>query len=124
MLDVLRSIRKYYKKKDVDTLIIVRYLMGTAYLPTRFAKIAYSFFEKFVPTSNYMFFLDTDPNMLLSRVEARKEKEIFESLDELMKVRKKALMLARRWNIINTSGSVEVTFSFIERLLIKLDKKQ
>ena len=57
MVDVLRSIKKYYGKKEYDTLIMVRYLMGTAYLPQRLAKIAYDLFENFVPTSDYMFSL-------------------------------------------------------------------
>ena len=61
MLDVLRSIRKYYRKKDIDTLIMVRYLVGTAYLPFRLARLAYRYFEHFVPVSKYMFFLDATP---------------------------------------------------------------
>ena len=56
MMDVLCSIKKYYRKKEYDTIIMVRYLVGTAYLPERFAKLAYKFFENFVPTSPYMFF--------------------------------------------------------------------
>ncbi|ENO12487.1 hypothetical protein MBGDC06_00725, partial [Thermoplasmatales archaeon SCGC AB-539-C06] len=44
---------------------MVRYLMGTAYLPQRLAKIAYDLFENFVPTSDYMFFLDASPTKLL-----------------------------------------------------------
>jgi len=32
MLDVLRSIRLYYRPKEEKTLIMVRYLMGTAYV--------------------------------------------------------------------------------------------
>ena len=50
MFDVLRSIRKYYRRNDIDTLIMTRYLVGTAYLPTKLAKIAYKFFIGFVPT--------------------------------------------------------------------------
>ena len=123
MVDVLRSIKKYYGKKEYDTLIIVRYLMGTAYLPQRLAKIAYDLFENFVPTSDYMFFLDAPPAKLLKRFEERNELEMFETLDELVKVRKKALLLAESWNIIDTTGTVEATFSHIENVLEKIDKK-
>ena len=123
MLDVLRSIKKYYGKKDVDTLIMVRYLMGTAYLSSKLAKIAYKLFESFVPTSDYMFFLDASPGKLLERVKKRKETEMFETLNELVKVRKKALSLAKNWNIINTVQSAENTFAHIEEILDKIDSK-
>jgi len=123
MVDVLRSIKKYYGKKEYDTLIMVRYLMGTAYLPQRLAKIAYDLFENFVPTSDYMFFLDASPIKLLKRFEERDELEMFETLDELVKVRKKALLLAESWNIIDTTGTVEATFSHIENVLEKIDNK-
>jgi len=123
MVDVLRSIKRYYGKKEYDTLIMVRYLMGTAYLPQRLAKIAYDLFENFVPTSDYMFFLDAPPAKLLKRFEERNELEMFETLDELVKVRKKALLLAESWNIIDTTGTVEATFSHIENVLEKIDKK-
>lgn len=121
MLDVLRSIKKYYRGKDIDTLIMVRYLVGTAYLSERLAKITYEFFENFVPTSKYMFFLDGLPSILLKRVEGRKEKEMFETLIELRNVRSRALKLVKNWNIIDTSGSIDNTFSQIEKILNKLD---
>ena len=124
MLDVLRSIKKYYRKKDYGTLIMVRYLMGTAYLPSRLTKVAYTFFENFVPTSDYMFFLDAHPDVLLKRVGNRREKEMFETFNELLKVRKKALLLAEHWNIVDTSGSPMETFSHIERMLDRLDRRK
>jgi len=124
MMDVLRSIRKYYGRKDIDTLIMVRYLVGTAYLPERLARIAYRFFENFVPTSKYMFYLDASSDELLQRFENREQKEMFENLHELEKVRKKALGLVCNWNIIDTSVSVEDTFSRITTVLNKLDKKR
>jgi dTMP kinase len=121
MLDVLRSIKKFYRRKDIDTLVMVRYLVGTAYLSENLAKIAYRFFENFVPTSDYMFFLDASPEELFKRVEYREQKEMFETLDELENVRKKALNLVSNWNIIDASGSIENTFSQIENVLNKLD---
>jgi dTMP kinase len=123
MMDVLTSIRKYYRPKKFDILIMVRYLVGTAYLPKKFAIIAYKFFENFVPISDYMFFLDAPPEVLLNRIEKRKEKEMFETLEEFENVRKKALHLVREWNIIDISGSIENSFSKIENILDKLDNK-
>jgi dTMP kinase len=122
MLDVLRSIRKYYRKKECDTLIMVRYLVGTAYLPSKLAKFGYRFFYNFVPTSDYMFFLDASPEELFKRIKRRNKKEIFETLSELIKVRKKSLMLVKNWNIISTSGSIKNTSSQIEKVLDSLDK--
>jgi len=123
MLDVLRSVRKYYRKKECDTLIMVRYLIGTAYLPSKLAGLGYRFFYNFVPTSDYMFFLDAKPEELLKRVEEREQKEMFETLNELVKVRKKALILVKNWHIIDTSGSIKDTASRLEKVLFSLDKK-
>ena len=123
MLDVLYSIKKYHRPENPETLVMVRYLMGTAYLPKRLYKIGYKFFEKLVPTSEYMFFLDAPPKELVKRVEKREKKEIFETLEELIKVRKKALILAKNWFIIDTSRSIEDAYAKIESILDMLDKK-
>ena len=117
-IDVLESLRLYYRPRQYDTLIIVRYLMGTAYLPRTLARFAYLLFEKFVPTSEYMFFLDADPDELLERIKRRNEVEMFETYDALVKVRGKALLLAKGWHVIETSGSVEDTFSRIKKILV------
>ena len=121
MFDVLTSIRNYYRCKDIDTLIMVRYLVGTAYLPEKLAKIGYNFFYGFVPTSNYMFFLDAEPEVVLKRFEERSEKEMFETLESLVKVRNKALSLVKDWYIIDSSKSIDKTYLSIEKILDKLD---
>ncbi len=119
--DVLRSIRLYYRRPKHDTIILVRYLMGIAYLPKVSGRIAYRVFEKLVPTSKYMFFLDATPKMLMERIKKRKEKEMFETYDALKRVRKKALDLAKNWHIIDTSESIEKTYEKIEIILNMLD---
>ena len=119
-LDVIRSIRKYYGKSD--TFIVVRYLVGVAYLPFPVAKILYKFFETFLPTSCYMFFLDVEPENSLKRIQGRKEKEMFESMEELRKVREKALKLVKGWHIIDTNRSIEETYEEIEAILDELDR--
>lgn len=122
--DVLRSIRIYYRKPKNDTIIFVRYLMGVAYLPNFLAKIAYRIFEKLVPTSKYMFFLDASPKMLIERIKKRKEKEMFETYSALVRVRKKAINLAKGWYVIDTSKSIDQTYFEIEKILNDLDKNQ
>lgn len=123
-LDVIRSIRKYYGKSD--TFIVVRYLVGVAYLPLPLARILYKFFETFLPTSEYMFFLDVEPEELLRRIENRVdgsgEKEMFENMEELEKVRKKALKLVKGWHIIDANRSIEEIQEEIGSILDGIDK--
>jgi dTMP kinase len=120
-MDVLYSIRHYYRKPTSDTMIMVRYLMGTAYLPKKLTKIGYHFFERLVPTSSYMFFLDATPEELVERIKQRSEVEMFETQEAFLKVRSKALELAKGWHIINTGQSVEETYQAIEKILDQLD---
>lgn len=95
-LDVMYSLRRYYRKPSSDTLIMVRYLMGTAYLPRRLTRFGYRFFERLVPTSKYMFFLDATPDELLERVKQRKETEMFETLEEFLKVQEESAGFGER----------------------------
>ena len=121
--DVLRSLRVYFRYPKSDTLIMVRYLMATAYLPKGLAKFTYGIFERFVPLSDYMFFLDATPSELLERIKQRNEIEMFENYKELVRVRKKALDLANNWYIIDTSQPIEKTYYCIQEVLNLLDKK-
>lgn len=118
-LDVIHSIRTYYGKSD--TFIVVRYLVGVAYLPFPIARILYKFFSTFLPMSSYMFFLDIEPMESLKRIEERKDREMFETLEELRKVRKKALKLVKDWHIIDTHNSINETHEEITKILDKLD---
>ena len=123
MLDVLRSIRKYYNPQKKGTIIMVRYLMGTAYLPKKLVRFGYKFFEHFVPISPYMFFLDAPTEEILNRIKQRSHHEIFETYEALEKVRKKAMLLLDNWYIIDTSGTVDDTFASICLLLKEIDNK-
>jgi dTMP kinase len=105
MVDVIRSIL-LYSWRNYDYMVFVRYLMGTAYLPPPLHRIAYCFFEAFVPTSQYMFFLDVAPSEADRRLrESREKLEMFESLEELEQTRRKAISLAsnEKWTIINAN---------------------
>jgi len=109
MLDVIRSILLYSWRK-YDYVIFVRYLMGTAYLPSPLHRVAYHFFASIVPTSNLMFFLDVNPEEAYRRIrQERKRREMFESLEELKRIRRKALSLASidKWTIINANKPVK-----------------
>jgi dTMP kinase len=120
--DVIRSLRLYQNK--ADTLIMVRYLMGVSYLPLSLAILLYKFFSLILPLSQYMFFLDVEPEESLKRLSLRDEKEeMFENINDLIKVRKKQLSLAKDWYIINTCGSIEDVQRQIEVILDHLDKE-
>ncbi len=116
-LDVIRSVRIYYGK--ADTVIFARYLMGVAYLPFPLAKLFYKLFETVLPTSRYMFFLDVEPQEALRRLKTRNNEEMFENLDDLIKVRRKALQLAQGWCIINTECPIEEVQAQINLILDK-----
>ncbi len=122
-LDVIYSIRKFYKKRNIDTFIIVRYLVGVAYLPFFLARILYKVFSTFLPLSPYMFFLDVTPQESLRRLTARSEREMFENLQELRHVRYKALQLVQDWHIIDGNHSIQKTYAQIASILDSLDQK-
>jgi dTMP kinase len=120
MLDVLRSVLLYSWLR-YDYIIFVRYLMGTAYLPSPLHKIAYPLFAVIVPTSELMFFLDVGPEEAYRRIqESRKRLEMFESLTELEHVRRKCLYLALtyRWKIIDANKSIEDVARDIRKLIM------
>jgi dTMP kinase len=109
-----------YNKK-AETVIMVRYLMGVAYLPFPLAKILYKFFTVVLPTSEYMLFLDVEPEESLKRLLKRNELEMFENLNDLIKVRGKALKFTEKWHIINTGNSIEHAQMEINGVLDCLD---
>lgn len=122
MLDVVRSILLYSWRK-YDYVIFVRYLMGTAYLPSPLHRLAYGFFALLVPTSDLMFFLEIDPAEAHRRIQRGRDRlEMFENLKELEKVRCKALSLAQigKWTIVDASKPVEEVEREIRRLCLEL----
>lgn len=108
MFDVIRSVLLYTWRR-FDYLIFIRYLMGTAYLPSPLDRMTYHFFSLVVPTSNLMFFLDVSPKEAYRRIQqTRNKREMFESLEELNRIRRKALILALigKWTIINADKKI------------------
>ena len=119
MADVIRSILLYSWRK-YDYLIFVRYLMGTAYLPSPLHSIAYRFFALVVPKPGAMLFLDIPPDEARRRiVGARKNHEVFEQINELKKVRAKGLFLALidKWVIIRADRPIAEVGIDLRRIL-------
>jgi len=121
-MDIIRSIRIYYG--NANTVIFVRYLMGVAYLPFPLAKLFYKLFEAVLPISECMFFLDVEPQEALRRLQTRNEEEMFENLDDLIKVRKKVLKLSEGWHIINATENIEDVNRQINSILDYLDENE
>jgi len=108
MADVIRSILLFSWRR-LDFVIFVRYLMGTAYLPSPLDVFAYNFFSSVVPKSDSMFFLDVSPAVAAARIARdRRQIEMFESLGDLERVRAKALSLTRfdKWTIVDSNKPV------------------
>jgi dTMP kinase len=119
MFDVVRSIMLFSWQK-YDFVIFVRYLMGTAYLPSPIHRIAYQFFASLVPKSDYMFFLDVPSEEADKRIRrTRKQTEMFETPEELKKTRLKALNLAltAKWRIIDAEQTISEVEKDIETVL-------
>jgi dTMP kinase len=109
MLDVVRSLLLCPWGMH-DYVIFVWYLMSIAYLPPPLNKLTYYFFSAIVPKSNFMFFLDVDPEEAYKRTrESCERQERFESLEELNKVRLKVLHLALlgKWIVVDANKSVK-----------------
>lgn len=95
--------------------------MGTAYLPKPLDRVLYRFFATVVPTSSFMFFLDVSPAEAYKRVSVRGEElEMFESLEELEKIRQKALALALEddWMVVDANRTMNKIQEEIRRSII------
>ena len=105
ILDVLQSIviTPWWLYEYV---IFVRYLMGTAYLPSPLDRLTYRFFALTLPRPEYKFYLAVSPEEARRRiVESRRNEEMFESLEQLRKVGVRALSLAMMdgWIIVDAN---------------------
>ncbi len=121
MLDVIRSILLFNSRR-YNCVIYVRYLMGTAYLPSPLHVVAYHFFALFVPKSDAMFFLDVSPDEAYRRISMRSDQEMFEGLAELKKIRRKALSLALigKWTILDAGKPVDEVEREIRKRLVSI----
>lgn len=123
ILDVLNSLRRLRGWKDHDKVIFVRYVMATAYLPASLYVTGYEFFCKILPIPEKLLLVDVTPTCALRRIEEREhEREMFENLESLEKVRRKVLDLsARGWKVLNNCGSVDETRAQLAEVLADWD---
>lgn len=116
--DVLMSVRAYNRQRE-GTVIFVRYLLGTAYLPRRLAPTAYRLFRKSLPFPDMAIFIDIRPEVALRRIEQRDlKREMFETIEKLSEVRSVAkLIVDDEWTVIDNSEDGEGPFEEVHRML-------
>jgi dTMP kinase len=110
--DVLISVSELRKLKKTDkTVIFVRYLMGTAYLPERLVEFGYDLFAKILPLTRSMMLIDIQPEVASMRIRSREDaKEMFEDIESLREARRKVIRLSSKgWTVIENSGDMEVS---------------
>jgi dTMP kinase len=117
--DVLSSVRWLKKQRGEGTVIFVRYLLGTAYLPESLAPVGYGLFRRLLPFPDLALFIDIEPEVARRRIASRGHRpEMFETHDKLVAVRKVARALtAREWVIIDNSVDGERPFEDVRRIL-------
>jgi thymidylate kinase len=117
-LDVLMSVR-WLKRHKTGTAIFVRYLLGTAYLPSRFAPTGYILFRRLLPFPDIAFFIDIEPEVALGRIKSRGHTpEMFETKSRLEHVRRVVKQIvADEWITIDNSIDGETPFKEVERIL-------
>jgi dTMP kinase len=116
--DVLVSVSRL-KRQSEGTVIFVRYLLGTAYLPERLAPTGYKLFRKVLPFPDIALFIDIDPQVAKRRISLRGHRhEMFETEEKLLSVRRVAKSLvADEWVTIDNSEDGENPFIETERVL-------
>ena len=120
--DAIRSVIKYYGK--ADTVIFVRYTLAVSYLKKSISVPVYKLVCFALPVSEYFFYLDVSPEVLMERVKKRNDTaEVFENYDDFVKVRAKAEPVLYNWHIIPANDSPEEIFKRIETILDELDQK-
>ncbi len=116
--DVLMSVR-WLKTRGEGTVIFVRYLLGSAYLPRKLAPYAYRLFRNLLPHPDLAIFIDIEPDVAAKRIAARGHKpEMFETTHKLAAVRAIARELVTDgWVTVDNSEDGESPFREVERVL-------
>ena len=119
-LDVLMSVWRYRRMRD-GTVIFVRYLLGTAYLPPWAARVSYRFFRRTLPFPDLPLYIDIDPAIAIRRIEQRDlTREMFETERRLTRVREMAKSIAaEEWIVIDNSEDGDAPFARANDVLME-----
>jgi len=122
--DVIRSLIKYYRKKEGEVIVFSRYLLGVCYLPLPLVFAGYNLFATILPTSKYFFFLDVNPQIAKERISGRGYRgEMFETLPKLVKMQYKMKMVTKQknWVVINGDEQPKYVWNQIKKTLTNSD---
>jgi len=122
IIDVVCSLfRAKRHRKDYDDFVFVRYIMAVSYLPEGMVRKGYLVISKILPMPDVKIFVDVDGATAMARIEARSEdREAFEEVDKLDKVRRKMQMLADDgWYTVDNMKSPEHTAEQVDTILEK-----
>jgi dTMP kinase len=116
--DVLQSVRQL-KSTSQGMVVFVRYLLGTAYLPSRLAPYGYVAFRNLLPRPDLAIFIDIEPEVAIRRIRARGHApEMFETPERLAAIRNVAKgLVADEWVTIDNSIDGQAPFQAAERML-------
>ena len=118
IMDVIRSIWRMKHAKGYDDVVFVRYIMAASYLPEDLAKLGYRFFSFVLPEPDKRVLVDVDENVALGRINVRGDAhEMFDDLESLRETRRKMLVLADGWDILDNSGSTDDSRRWISDFL-------
>jgi len=124
MLDFFSSIISYRFKKEVDTIIFVRYTLTLAYLPERAGTILYLFFAKVLPVPNIKIYLNVSVKTALSRlgsIHMRETPQITEDAQLLRSTNVKMEKLSKlleclKWKELHNESNLETLYQRIEKI--------
>jgi dTMP kinase len=123
ILDVLISVSRLKKwGREYDDIVFVRYVMGAAYLPRRYARAGYEVITKLLPLPKRLLLVDVTPETALHRMAMRDDKEeMFENLAALINVRDKILLLSADWTVLDNDGGETGSRERLAKILAKWD---
>ena len=102
----------------MDVLIFVRYSLAVAYVPYPLGEYLYKIICLLLPTSEYMFFIDVEPEELMNRLVERGENlEMFENINSLKETQYKAKKVTFNWNVIDGNQSIDTIHNIISNIL-------
>jgi len=123
IFDVLISVAHLpWWRRKYDTVVFVRYLLATAYLPRRYARLAYDLFAAVLPVPERRLVVDVEPQTALHRIAIRQhDREMFENLPSLAHVREKVLFVAADWEVLDNNGPEEDSRRRLDEILARWD---
>lgn len=110
IMDILRSLGRMRGRAchGCDDVVFVRYIMATAYLPDSLCGKVYRMVSRILPMPDVAILVDVDPSTAMARITGRgEEREMFETAENLEKVRRRMMSLSDGWIVVENSDDME-----------------